>query len=93
MPSKLREKFLGMSGEVERRDIDLARLFIEGMKLDIPELVKEQVAQGGSQEEILAALVLDAIVIGYVGGRRDERAFVQSTILHAIRKARAGVTT
>ena len=80
MPSKLREKFLGTSREVEA-----GQAFLENIRPHIPELIAEQQAHGGSIEDIIAACIVDAVMVGYVGGRNDERMFVRNLMMEAAR--------
>jgi len=86
MPSKLRERFLGMDGELEKRDITLGQLFCQSVQADVPEFISEQVAKGGTFEAKMAACVVDALMLGYVAGRREERVFMGRVISDAIMK-------
>ena len=81
MPSKLRQQYLVASSDTEK-----ATNFIQTIRQHLPEFLKEQVDKGGTTEQVMGASVADAIVLGYVAGRQDERMFMRNLLLEEARK-------
>lgn len=91
--SRLREKYLKLNDDMDRRDAEMAETFLATVKGDVNDFVKEQFDKGGNVQTVLQAVVVDLLTVGYFAGRKDERSFLRNVIFDKLRREQKNLPT